>query len=68
MQSISNKEMEQVGSRIKASQKMTSYSTYFLNATNHNPDVFPTPEEVREAWDVMEPLFRHIFKTLKTDA
>jgi hypothetical protein len=60
MRATSNKGMEQVASRIRANQKMTSYSAYFLNATNHNPDVSPTPEEVRDAWDAMESLFRFV--------
>ncbi len=39
---------------------MSSYSAQFLNATNHNPDIFVTPREVEDAWEAMEPLFRHI--------
>lgn len=62
MRSSGNKQMEQIASRIKGNQKMTSYSAQFLNATNHNPDVFATKEEVKEAWDAMEPLFRFILQ------
>lgn len=61
----SNHRLQQVASRIRGNAKMTSYSTLFLNATNHNPDVFATPREVEEAWDAMEPLFRYILQLPK---
>ena len=61
MATVGNQKLRQVASRIKGNAQMTSYSTLFLNATNHNPDVFATPPEVKEAWDAMEPLFRFIF-------
>jgi hypothetical protein len=60
MEQKSNKRLTQVAKRIKDNSKMSSYSAQFLNATNHNPDVFATPDEVEEAWDAMEPLFRFI--------
>jgi hypothetical protein len=62
MKTAKHHRLQQVASRIKGNANMTSYSTLFLNATNHNPDVFATPEEVAQAWDAMEPLFRHIFQ------
>lgn len=62
MRAAQNHRLRQVASRIKGSGTMTSYSTAFLNATNHNPDVFATPKEVEDAWDAMEPLFRYVFK------
>jgi hypothetical protein len=61
MATAGNQKLRQVASRIKGNAQMTSYSTLFLNATNHNPDIFATPPEVKEAWDAMEPLFRFIF-------
>jgi len=67
MKTAKNHKLQQVASRIKGNAKMTSYSTLFLNAANHNPDVFATPEEVKDAWDAMEPLFRHIFQLPKKD-
>jgi hypothetical protein len=67
MKTAKNHRLQQVASRIRGNEKMTSYSTLFLNATNHNPDVFATPEEVKETWDAMEPLFRHIFTLPKKD-
>jgi len=60
MNGIKNHKLSQVASRIKDNTKMSSYSAQFLNATNHNPDVFVTPQEVEDAWEAMEPLFRHI--------
>jgi hypothetical protein len=65
MKVVKNRRLEQVASRIRGNAKMTSYSTLFLNATNHNPDIFATPEEVKDAWDAMEPLFRYIFQLPK---
>lgn len=60
MNQIKNNKLSQVASRIKDSTKMNSYSATFLNATNHNPDIFVTPQEVEDAWDAMEPLFNYI--------
>lgn len=61
MKAASDHRLQQVAQRIKGNAKMTSYSTSFLNATNHNPDVFATPKEVEDAWDAIEPIFRYIF-------
>jgi hypothetical protein len=60
MNQAKNTKLSQVASRIKDNSKMTSYSATFLNATNHNPDIFVTPQEVEDAWDAMEPLFNYI--------
>lgn len=60
MNGIKNHKLLQVAARIKDNTKMSSYSAQFLNATNHNPDIFVTPREVEDAWEAMEPLFRHI--------
>lgn len=60
MNQIKNNKLSQVASRIKDNSKMNSYSATFLNATNHNPDIFVTPQEVEDAWDAMEPLFNYI--------
>lgn len=38
------------------------YSADFMNAVNHNPDVFSDETTVRNSWDRMEPLFRHMLK------
>lgn len=37
-------------------------SSDFLNAVNHNPHLFATDKEVKEAWDKLEPIFREIYK------
>ena len=60
MNQVKNNKLSQVASRIKDNSKMNSYSATFLNATNHNPDIFVTPQEVEDAWDAMEPLFNYI--------
>lgn len=60
MKTKSNNKLAQVAARIKGNAKMTSYSAEFLNATNHNPDVFAVADEVSDAWEAMEPLFRFI--------
>lgn len=60
MNQVKNNKLSQVASRIKDNSKMNSYSATFLNATNHNPDIFVTPQEVEDAWDAMEPLFNFI--------
>lgn len=52
--------LSQVTRRILSNATMTSYSAQFLNATNHNPDVFAIDKEVKEAWDTMESIFRYI--------
>lgn len=67
MKAIKNNKLSQVASRIKDNAKMSSYSAQFLNATNHNPDVFATPQEAKDAWDAMEPLFRYILNPPKKD-
>jgi len=50
-----NLEIVQVVQTIRTSQ-------WFLDAINHNPSVFSTPERVKDQWDAIEPLIRHIFK------
>jgi len=60
MNQSKNNKLSQVASRIKDNSKMNSYSATFLNVTNHNPDIFVTPQEVEDAWDAMEPLFNYI--------
>jgi hypothetical protein len=50
----------QVAARIQSNPKMVGYTASFLNATNHNPDIFPTPAEVEHTWDSLEPLLRYI--------
>lgn len=50
----------QVANRIRNRTSWVAYSANFLNATNHNQDIIPTPTEVEEAWDGMESLLRYI--------
>lgn len=54
------KGLSQVTQKIMTDTTMTSYSVQSFNATNHNPFVFPFGDEVKLAWDTMEPLFRYI--------
>jgi hypothetical protein len=64
-----NNRLRQVAQRIRDNESMVSYSATFLNAVNHNPDIFVTPNEVASAWDAMEPLFRFLLlKPAKSDA
>lgn len=60
MKGDKNQTLAQVTERILGNSGMTAYSAQFLNATNHNPDVFVTPEEVEIAMDAMLPIFRYI--------
>lgn len=63
-----NNRLRQVAARIKSNNDMVSYSATFLNAANHNPDVFVTDTEVEDAWDAMEPLLRFILNPPKPNA
>lgn len=65
MDSIKNIELSQVTQRIISNTTMKSYSAQFLNATNHNPSVFVIPNDVEDAWDAMEKLFRYILNPKK---
>lgn len=60
MDKIGNRKLAQVVGRIKDTTKMSSYTAQFLNAIKHNPDVFATPQDAKDAWDAMEPLFCYI--------
>ena len=60
MESQGNRSLAQVTQKIKSNKNMKSYTSEFLNATNHNPDFFVIGEEVKDAWDTMESLFRFI--------
>lgn len=68
MTSASNQRLLQVARRIKDTPDMVSYSASFLNAVNHNPDIFVTSTEVEAAWDAMEPLLRHVLNPAKPNA
>lgn len=65
MDLIKNIELSQVTQRIISNTTMKSYSAQFLNATNHNPSVFAIPNDVEDAWDAMEKLFRYILNPKK---
>jgi hypothetical protein len=68
MTAASNPRLRQVAERIKSNADMVSYSAAFLNAVNHNPDIFVTYTEVEAAWDAMEPLLRFILNPAKPNA
>lgn len=57
---LANTQYRKVTERILNSASMAPYSKGFLDSTNHNPSIFPNPDEVREAWDMMEDLLRYI--------
>lgn len=65
MDAKKNMGLSQVTQKIISDKKMTSYSAEFMNATNHNPDIFSTDKEVEEAWDRMENLFRYVLAPKK---
>ncbi|MFA5047873.1 MAG: ParB/Srx family N-terminal domain-containing protein [Patescibacteria group bacterium] len=65
MDAIKNTELSQVTQRIISDTTMQSYSAQFLNATNHNPSVFAVSNDVENAWDTMEKLFRYILNPPK---
>ncbi len=60
MEGVGNKTLAQVAKRISSNEKMQAYSAGFFDAINHNEEVFSTASEVKDAWDAMESLFRHI--------
>ncbi len=60
MHAENNKRLYQVARRVLSNNKMSSYSAEFFDATNHNPDVFALPQDVEDAWDMLEPLIRHV--------
>lgn len=68
MEAAKNQRLLQVARRIRDTPNMSSYSPDFLNAANHNPDVFATPEDVENAWDAMEPVLRFVLDPAKTNA
>jgi glucose-6-phosphate 1-dehydrogenase len=68
MTTAQNNRLRQVAARIKSNQDMVSYSAAFLNAVNHNPDIFVTSTEVENAWDAMEPLLRFVLNPTKPNA
>ena len=45
---------------IITNSTMASYTAQAMNATNHNPSIFPTDKEVEDAWDTLEVIFRYI--------
>lgn len=68
MDAAKNQRLLQVARRIRDTPDMTSYSPDFLNAANHNPDVFAVGKDVETAWDQMEPLLRYVLNPAKPNA
>jgi hypothetical protein len=68
MTAANNNRLRQVAQRIRSKRDMVSYSAAFLNAINHNPDIFVTSTEVENAWDAMEPLLRFVLNPAKPNA
>jgi glucose-6-phosphate 1-dehydrogenase len=60
-----NQGLLQVARRIRDTPDMASYSPDFLNAANHNPDLFAVGKDVEAAWDQMEPLLRYVLNPAK---
>jgi len=57
---LANTQYRGVAGKISSSTIVAPYSKISLDSTNHNPSIFPTANEVREAWDMMEDLLRYI--------
>lgn len=53
--SSSNIKMEQVVQEIEKNK-------WYLDSINHNPDVFAVGDRVKDAWDQVYPLIKHIFE------
>ncbi len=68
MTATNNNRLLQVARRIKDTPDMVSYSASFLNAANHNPDVFAVAKDVEDAWDTMDALLRFILNPPKPNA
>lgn len=54
----SNTKMEQVVQEIEKNK-------WYLDSINHNPDVFAVGDRVKDAWDQIYPLIKHIFDEYK---
>lgn len=39
---------------------------WYLDSINHNPDVFAVEDRVKDAWDQIQPLIKHIFDDYKS--
>jgi hypothetical protein len=60
MDLIDNIGLSQLAQTIKTDQNMQRHSAKFLNAINHNNNIFATGRDVEDAWDKIEPLLRFI--------
>lgn len=58
LQEVSNHSLVQVISEIEKNK-------WYLDSINHNPDVFAVENRVKEAWDQIQPLIKHIFDEYK---
>lgn len=55
---VSNHQLVQVINEIEKNK-------WYLDSINHNPDVFAVGERVKDAWDQVYPLIKHIFDDYK---
>ncbi len=60
LQKVSNHKLVQVISEIQKNK-------WYLDSINHNPDVFAFDYRVKEAWDLMHPLIKHVFDEYKKE-
>lgn len=58
LQADSNHRLVQVINEIENNK-------WYLDSINHNPDVFAVGDRVKDAWDQMQPLIKHIFNDYK---
>lgn len=58
LKKVSNHQLVQVINEIEKNK-------WYLDSINHNPDVFAVGERVKDAWDQVYPLIKHIFDDYK---
>lgn len=58
LQAASNHRLVQVINEIENNK-------WYLDSINHNPDVFAVGDRVKDAWDQVHPLIKHIFDDYK---
>lgn len=62
MQKVLNKNNEK--SMVQVVEVLKK-SKWYLDSINHNPDIFPTDDRIKEAWEQMRPLIEFVFKDFK---
>ena len=58
LKKTSNHQLVQVINEIEKNK-------WYLDSINHNPDLFAVGERVKDAWDQVYPLIKHVFDDYK---